>query len=121
MKGRNYGIDFLKSFSMSKIARENNIHKKPFGYSLGELERKAAGEKVFPHVFGTDKYGRDIMVRVMIGTRVSLLVGIFAALLVLFIGTVYGLISGFSGGGVDMRYSDDRQQNQDEDPLLLLR
>jgi len=87
---------------MSKIARENNIHKKPFGYSLGELERKAAGEKVFPHVFGTDKYGRDIMVRVMIGTRVSLLVGIFAALLVLFIGTVYGLISGFSGGGVDM-------------------
>lgn len=75
--------------------------RQPFGYSLGELERKANGENVFPHVFGTDTHGRDIMVRVMIGTRVSLMVGLLAALLVLVIGAVYGSISGYFGGRVD--------------------
>ncbi len=40
-----------------------------FGYSNKELERKAAGENVFPHVFGTDDQGRDIMVRVMVGEQ----------------------------------------------------
>ena len=66
-----------------------------------ELQRKAAGEKVFPHVFGTDMYGRDILVRVMYGARVSMAVGICAALLVLFIGALYGSISGYCGGKVD--------------------
>ena len=66
-----------------------------------ELERKAAGEKVFPHVFGTDMYGRDILVRVMYGARVSMSVGVFAALLVLIIGALYGAISGYCGGKVD--------------------
>ena len=72
-----------------------------FGYSQKELERKASGEKVFPHVFGTDMYGRDILVRVMYGARVSMSVGVFAALLVLVIGAVYGAISGYCGGKVD--------------------
>ena len=71
------------------------------GYSNAELQRKAAGENVFPHLFGTDRYGRDIMVRVMIGTRVSMLVGLCAALLVLIIGALYGSISGYFGGKVD--------------------
>ena len=70
-------------------------------YSQKELERKASGEKVFPHVFGTDMYGRDILVRVMYGARVSMSVGVFAALLVLVIGAVYGAISGYCGGKVD--------------------
>lgn len=77
------------------------IKSKLFGYSRVELERKEAGEKVFPHVFGTDKYGRDIMVRIMMGTRISILVGVFAALLVLIIGSIYGSVSGFLGGKVD--------------------
>ncbi|MEG0764914.1 MAG: ABC transporter permease, partial [Pseudoflavonifractor sp.] len=71
------------------------------GYSVRELEAKAAGEKVFPHVFGTDMFGRDIMVRVMVGTRVSMIVGVCAALLVLLIGALYGSISGYCGGIVD--------------------
>ena len=65
------------------------------------MQRKAAGENVFPHVFGTDDLGRDIMVRVMVGTRVSIIVGICAALLVLVIGAIYGSISGYCGGVVD--------------------
>ena len=56
---------------------------------------------VFPHVFGTDDQGRDIMVRVMVGSRVSIIVGICAAILVLIIGALYGSISGYCGGMVD--------------------
>ena len=85
----------------SQAAKELGLKKKPFGYSDKELERKAAGEKVFPHIFGTDDQGRDIMVRVMVGTRVSITVGICAALLVLVIGALYGSISGYCGGVVD--------------------
>lgn len=84
------------------MMEELGIKTKLFGYSNAELQRIADGEKVFPHVFGTDKFGRDNMVRVMVGTRVSMLVGICAALLVLVIGATYGSISGYFGGKVDM-------------------
>ena len=90
-----------ESVDPDEIRKELGIKKHLFGYSNAELERKAAGEKVFPHVFGTDMYGRDILVRVMYGARVSMAVGIFAALLVLIIGAVYGSISGYCGGKVD--------------------
>lgn len=72
-----------------------------FGYTDEELQRKAAGEFVFPHVFGCDMHGRDIMVRTMIGARVSMIVGICCALIVLVIGAIYGSISGYCGGKVD--------------------
>lgn len=83
------------------LRKELGIKKHLFGYSNAELQRKAAGESVFPHVFGTDMYGRDIMVRVMYGARVSMSVGVCAALLVLLIGATYGAISGYFGGKVD--------------------
>ena len=56
---------------------------------------------VFPHVFGTDSAGRDIMARTMYGARVSIIIGIVAAIIVLIIGSVYGAISGLVGGAVD--------------------
>lgn len=90
-----------QSVDAETIRKELGIGSKPFGYSRAELERKAAGEKVFPHLFGTDKFGRDIMVRTMMGARVSLIVGVCAALLVLLIGAIYGSISGYAGGVVD--------------------
>ena len=58
-------------------------------------------KRVFPHVFGTDSAGRDLMARTMYGTRVSIIIGIVAALIVLVIGSIYGAISGLSGGAVD--------------------
>jgi len=67
-----------------------------------QLTRIKAGEKVFPHVFGTDNLGRDILVRLMYGCRVSMLIGLSAAFLTLLIGVIYGSISGFLGGRVDM-------------------
>ena len=57
--------------------------------------------RVFPHVFGTDSAGRDIMARTMYGARVSIIIGIVAALIVLIIGSIYGAISGLVGGTVD--------------------
>ncbi len=51
--------------------------------------------------FGTDNLGRDLLVRTMFGTRVSLIVGIAASLIVLVIGSTYGAISGYFGGRVD--------------------
>ena len=53
------------------------------------------------HPFGTDRFGRDLLVRNMYGARISLSIGIIAAVLTLVIGSLYGSISGFAGGRTD--------------------
>ena len=58
-------------------------------------------KRVFPHFFGTDSQGRDLMARCMYGSRVSIIIGVVAALIVLIIGALYGSISGYAGGKVD--------------------
>lgn len=50
------------------------------------------------HWFGTDDLGRDIFVRTWYGARISLIVGLAAAAIDLFIGVIYGGIMGFFGG-----------------------
>jgi oligopeptide transport system permease protein len=63
----------------------------------------------FAHLFGTDKYGRDLFVRTALGGRVSILIGFGATIAILAIGVVYGSISGFVGGRLDnglMRFLD---------------
>lgn len=53
------------------------------------------------HLFGTDSLGRDLFVRVLYGTRYSLIIGFAAAFINLVIGVVYGGVAGFFGGRVD--------------------
>ena len=74
----------------------------PFSWSKNEQKALDKGETRFPHILGTDEQCRDYLVRVLYGTRVSLSVGFFAALLVLIIGMLYGSISGYVGGRVDL-------------------
>lgn len=74
----------------------------PFEYSEAEQEAIANGESVFPHILGTDQLGRDYAIRVMMGSRVSLTVGLVASAIILLIGSIYGSVAGFFGGWVDM-------------------
>ncbi len=74
----------------------------PFEYSEEELALIESGESVFPHILGTDNLGRDYAVRVMVGARVSLSVGIIASVIILLIGSTYGSIAGYFGGWVDL-------------------
>ena len=53
------------------------------------------------HPFGTDQYSRDVLSRVLYGARVSLSVGLLAALVAVTVGTAWGAIAGWAGGRVD--------------------
>ncbi|MGG4217446.1 ABC transporter permease [Paenibacillus jamilae] len=53
------------------------------------------------HWFGTDDLGRDMFVRTWMGARISLIIGLAAALIDLMIGVIYGGIMGYFGGRVD--------------------
>ena len=54
------------------------------------------------HLLGTDMFGRDVLVRIAYGARISLTIGLVTALVSLIVGVIFGGISGFFGGKVDM-------------------
>ncbi len=65
--------------------------------------------KLALHPLGTDYLGRDLLARLMMGARVSLLIGIIAPLFYVLLGIAYGSTAGFMGGRVDsalMRFAD---------------
>lgn len=72
----------------------------PYSYADQSLLEANQGPSLV-HWFGTDTLGRDIYTRVMYGARISLTIGIVAGLLNLFIGVMYGGVSGYLGGKVD--------------------
>ncbi len=68
--------------------------------SRGEL-LDAEGENILPHYFllGSDGLGRDILTRLLFGTRISLLVGIISPLIALVLGTGFGMLAGTCNTG----------------------
>lgn len=101
-------VPHVVPYSYSQIITVNGKRDKsasnmaPFQYSDMEKAYMEEGGEVFPHIMGTDEMGRDYFVRVIYGTRVSLGVGVFAAVIVLIIGILYGSVSGYFGGKVDL-------------------
>ncbi|MBO5565567.1 MAG: ABC transporter permease [Lachnospiraceae bacterium] len=95
-----YGYEEILSVEGKRDKGAKNL--KPFEFSKNEQRFIQKGGERFPHIFGTDEQCRDYFIRVIYGTRVSLLVGFFASIIVLIIGLIYGSISGYAGGRTDM-------------------
>ena len=64
-----------------------------------EIERKYLKKKFF--ILGTDKFGRDLLSRLIIGSRVSISIGFVAVIISLILGVFFGSIAGFYGGCID--------------------
>lgn len=72
------------------------------GYDFSRIDPKARNlGPSLQHWFGTDSLGRDTFTRVWVGGRVSLLIGLVGTAISVFVGTVYGGVSGYFGGRVD--------------------
>jgi oligopeptide transport system permease protein len=72
----------------------------PYEYDGMSLSVRNQGPSM-QHWLGTDKFGRDLFVRILYGARISLTIGIVAAFINLIIGVIYGGISGYVGGLTD--------------------
>jgi oligopeptide transport system permease protein len=72
----------------------------PYGYEEQNLNNTFAPPGA-AHWLGTDQLGRDLLVRLMAGGRISIMVGLIATLVAITIGVTYGAVAGFFGGKVD--------------------
>ena len=73
----------------------------PYPYDRQDIEnqfQRPSNE----HWFGTDKFGRDLFVRIMFGARISLTIGFAAAVISISIGIIYGGVAGYFGGNLDV-------------------
>ena len=77
----------------------------PYNIDFGKAYLSPSGA----HPFGTDEFGRDLLVRTALGGRVSVQIGFAATIAIMVVGIAYGAISGFAGGWIDngmMRFLD---------------
>lgn len=73
----------------------------PYGFNDSDFTMILAGPS-FQHWLGTDQLGRDLLSRVIYGARVSVIIGLSATTLSIFIATLLGVTSGYFGGKVDL-------------------
>lgn len=81
------------------------IIRKTTGYSYDTMPSDKSLYNSYPpskqHPMGTDTSGRDLLARVLVGARISLLVGLVSTIVSLLIGISYGAVSGYLGGRID--------------------
>lgn len=78
----------------------NTLYVITYGSFVASLEPPSA-----EHPFGTNYYGQDLMAQIMAGVRMSLLIGVAVAILVVTIGSIVGLLSGYFRGRVDSLFT----------------
>jgi len=111
-KFRAYEVDgkrVVLDFKNIKKAKKDPTLKK---YQVFVGDKEVADTKITRNkvnILGTDSHGRDLLVRIIYGARISLTVAVVATLVNFFVGVLYGGISGYLGGRVDslmMRFVD---------------
>jgi len=98
-----FSIAVIAVLLVCAVGGESILPHDPNGLDLGLAFKPPAGlEGSEPgYLLGTDNLGRDVLSRIMAGTRVSLLVALYAIVISGGIGTVVGMVAGYFGGRVD--------------------
>ncbi len=91
------GLFFILMISLAAIAGPYFSEYSYAGQNLAEANQPPSSA----HWFGTDNLGRDLMIRILYGARISLSIGIAASLINLSIGVIYGGIAAYAGGQTD--------------------
>ena len=104
-RGALVGAAFLILIHLLALVGPNLVHYSPASISL----REALQGSSVQYLLGTDELGRDVLARLVYGSRISLSVGLTAAIIATAVGTLVGALSGFFGGWIDtvlMRLTD---------------
>lgn len=80
---------FVRSWEYQIFGLRSNLHF--FGVEEGSI-----------HLLGTDRFGRDLLGRILLGGRISLTIALFGSVITVVLGSILGSLSGYYGGFVDM-------------------